>query len=117
MGMLVLSSEAKELCLESWAFAARALFQRALISMEARYNVWGGREMRQLENTLKKTKQKKHNFRLCFYLLCVSTGVEAWHQVENVSERHWIQVFDERREKVVDVAATVFELNRKTKQF
>ena len=39
MGMLVLSREAKELCLESWAFAASALFHRALISMEARYNV------------------------------------------------------------------------------
>lgn len=36
MGMLVLSKEAKELCLESWALAARALFHSALISMEAR---------------------------------------------------------------------------------
>ena len=39
MGMLVLSSEAKELCLESWALAASALFHSALISMEARYSV------------------------------------------------------------------------------
>ncbi|TNN60458.1 hypothetical protein EYF80_029309 [Liparis tanakae] len=34
--MLVLSSEAKELCLDSWALAASALFHRALMSMEAR---------------------------------------------------------------------------------
>jgi hypothetical protein len=27
--------------LESWAFADRALFHRALINMEARYRVWG----------------------------------------------------------------------------
>lgn len=40
MGMLVFSSEAKELCLESWALAARALFHRAFINIEARYNVW-----------------------------------------------------------------------------
>lgn len=39
MGTLVLSSEAKELCLESWALADRALFHRALINMEARYRV------------------------------------------------------------------------------
>lgn len=35
----MLSREAKELCLESWAFAANALFQRALISIEAKYSV------------------------------------------------------------------------------
>lgn len=52
MGRLVLSSEAKELCLESWALAARALFHRALISMEARYSVWRrGRRSQVREST------------------------------------------------------------------
>lgn len=37
----MLSREAKELCLESWALAARALFHSALINMEARYRVCG----------------------------------------------------------------------------
>ena len=46
MGRLVLRREAKELCLESWALAARALFHRALISMEARYKVWTGTHTR-----------------------------------------------------------------------
>lgn len=41
--------------------------------------------------------------------------MEARHQIEDMSERHWVQVFDERREKVVDVAATVFKLKQKTK--
>lgn len=45
-----------------------------------------------------------------FHLLGVGAGVEAGHQVEDVAERHRVQVFNERREKVVDVAATVFQL-------
>lgn len=44
------------------------------------------------------------------YLLGVCAGVQAGHQVEDVAERHRIQVFDERREKIVDVAAAVFQL-------
>ncbi len=44
MGMLVLSREAKELCLDSWDLAARALFHKALISMEAKYSVYSSRE-------------------------------------------------------------------------
>lgn len=36
----MLSREAKELCLECWALAAKALFHRALMSREARYRVW-----------------------------------------------------------------------------
>lgn len=40
----------------------------------------------------------------------MGAGVQARHQVEDVAERHWVQVFNERREKVVDVAATVFQL-------
>lgn len=39
MGMLVLSREAKELCLDSWVLAARALFHKALINMDAKYSV------------------------------------------------------------------------------
>lgn len=64
-------------------------------------------------NTLKyKQPGENHNARV--YLLGVGAGVQAWHQVEDVAERHWVQVFDERREKVVDVTATVFQLKRQT---
>lgn len=49
---------------------------------------------------------------LACYLLGVSVGVQARHQVEDVAERHRVQVFDERGEEVVDVAATVFQLKR-----
>ena len=118
MGMLVLSREAKELCLESWALAARALFHRALISMEARYNVWGGRETHEHVILLKIMVclrwYKAVCVCVCVYLLGVSAGVQAWHQVEDVAKRHWVQVFDERGEKVMDVTATVFQLKHQT---
>lgn len=42
------------------------------------------------------------------YLLCVSARMQAWYQVEDMTERHRIEVFNERREKVVDVAAAMF---------
>ena len=29
------------------------------------------------------------------YLLCVGAGVQAGHQVEDVAEGHWVQVFNE----------------------
>lgn len=116
MGMLVLSREAKELCLESWALAARALFHSALISMEARYSVWGGKRS---ERLAKKQSGEDHNVFfpscVCVYLLGVGAGVQARHQVEDVAERHWVQVFDEWGEEVVDVTATVFQLKHQTR--
>lgn len=51
---------------------------------------------------------------MCVYLLSVGAGVQAWHQVEDVAERHWVQVFDEWGEEVVDVTATVFQLKHQT---
>lgn len=42
------------------------------------------------------------------YLLGVSARMQAWYQVEDMTERHRIEVFNERREKVVDVAAAMF---------
>lgn len=40
MGRLVLSKDAKELCFDSWALAASALFHSAFISIDARYKVY-----------------------------------------------------------------------------
>lgn len=42
MGKFVLSKDAKELCFDSWALAARALFHNALMSMDAKYKVCKG---------------------------------------------------------------------------
>lgn len=42
------------------------------------------------------------------YLLGVSARMQAWYKVEDMTERHRIEVFNERREKVVDVAAAMF---------
>lgn len=39
MGRLVFNKDAKELCLDSWALAASALFHNALINIDAKYNV------------------------------------------------------------------------------
>lgn len=39
MGRLVFNKDAKELCLDSWALAASALFHSALINIDAKYNV------------------------------------------------------------------------------
>lgn len=109
--MLVLSSEAKELCLDSWALAARALFHSALISMEARYSVCRG-----TAGTDKRSAEDHPGLfagRVAFrrlYLLGVRVGVQARHQVEDVAERHRVQVLDERREEVVYVATAVFQL-------
>lgn len=52
---------------------------------------------------------------VCVYLLGVGAGVQARHQVEDVAERHWVQVFDEWGEEVVDVTATVFQLKHQTR--
>ena len=40
MGRLVFSKDAKELCLDSWALAASALFHNALINIDAKYSVF-----------------------------------------------------------------------------
>lgn len=40
MGRLVFNKDAKELCLDSWALAASALFHNALINIDAKYNVF-----------------------------------------------------------------------------
>lgn len=105
MGMLVLSSEAKELCLDSWALAASALFQSALISMEARYSVCRGRRA-------PLAAARRPGADAGRYLLRVSAGVQARHQVEHVAQGHRVQVLDERGEEVVDVAAAVLQLER-----
>lgn len=47
------------------------------------------------------------------YLLSVRVGVQARHQVKDVAERNGVQVLDERREEVVDVAAAVFQLEQR----
>lgn len=39
MGRLVFNKDAKELCFDSWALAANALFHNALINIDAKYNV------------------------------------------------------------------------------
>lgn len=39
MGRLVFNKDAKELCLDSCALAASALFHNALINIDAKYNV------------------------------------------------------------------------------
>lgn len=39
MGRLVFNKDAKELCLDSWALAASALFHNALINIDAKYSV------------------------------------------------------------------------------
>lgn len=46
------------------------------------------------------------------HLLGVRVRVQARHQVEDVAERHRVQVLDERREEVVYVATAVFQLQR-----
>lgn len=45
MGRLVFNKDAKELCLDSWALAASALFHNALINIDAKYNVFKKREV------------------------------------------------------------------------
>lgn len=45
IGRLVFSNDAKELCLESWALAASALFHRALINIEAKYKVYKKKQL------------------------------------------------------------------------
>jgi hypothetical protein len=45
------------------------------------------------------------------YLFGVCAGVQARHQVEDVAQRHRVQVLDERGEQVVDVTATVLQLH------
>lgn len=44
------------------------------------------------------------------HLLRVRVRVQTRHQVEDVAERHRVQVLDERWEEVVYVAAAVFQL-------
>ena len=39
MGRLVFNKDAKELCLDSWALAASALFNNALFNIDDKYNV------------------------------------------------------------------------------
>lgn len=99
--------------MDSWALAARALFHSALISMEARYSVCRG-----AAGTEERSAQDHAGLfagRVAFrrlYLLGVRVGVQARHQVEDVAERHRVQVLDERREEVVYVATAVFQLER-----
>lgn len=96
MGMFVFSREAKELCLESWAFAARALFHRAFISMEARYNVCG-KQRRAGFRTPREHQQPVGDVQsrsLVQNLLSVGTRMQAGHQVQDVAERHRVQVFN-----------------------
>lgn len=50
--------------------------------------------------------------RLLRYLFSVRAGVQTRDQVQDVAEGHRVQVLDEGREKVVDVAAAVLQLGQ-----
>lgn len=49
MGRLVFSKDAKELCLDSWALAASALFHNALINIDAKYSVFKKKKKERLK--------------------------------------------------------------------
>lgn len=49
MGRLVFSKDAKELCLDSWALAASALFHNALINIDAKYSVFKKKKKGEVE--------------------------------------------------------------------
>ena len=49
---------------------------------------------------------------VCVYLLSVGAGVQARHQVADVSQRHRVQVLDQGGVQVVDVPAAMVPLGK-----